>query len=165
MRSGNIKIPVFIAAAALSIVYLSGCADDPPLTADGECALEITALGDLSLNADAPHYVPMANAEVLMSSEYGIIECRTDKNGMLNLKNLPSSVYNINIKMRHPDNPAILITGDLLKIPLGSGRVFTDTLFAVQIAGTGIAINEIYATGSINDFNYYYDQYIELYNY
>lgn len=165
MKIGNIKISILFAAAAVSFIYLSGCADNPPLTADGECALEITALGDISLNADVPHYVPMANAEVIMSSEYGIIECRTDENGMLSLKNLPSSVYDINIKMRHPDNPAILITGDLLKISVTAARIFTDTLFAVQIAGTGIAINEIYAAGPVNDFNYYYDQYIELYNY
>jgi hypothetical protein len=165
MRRRNIKISLLLAAAAVSFIYLSGCADNPPLTADGECMLEITALGNISLNADAPHYVPMANAEVILSSEYGIIECRTDENGMLNLKNLPSSVYDINIKMRHPENPAILITGDLLKISVTSARIFTDTLFAAQIAGTGIAINEIYAAGPINDFTYYYDQYLELYNY
>ncbi|HEX2983460.1 MAG TPA: hypothetical protein VHO28_07945, partial [Ignavibacteriales bacterium] len=38
-------------------------------------------------------------------------------------------------------------------------------LFAVQTAGTGIAINEIYASGPSGGGVYIYDQFIELYNY
>ncbi|HEX3072165.1 MAG TPA: DUF4876 domain-containing protein [Ignavibacteriales bacterium] len=163
-KSETAKIFFPFVAAIFLILNLSGCTEEPPVTTDGRGSIEITAMGDMSLT-DAARYVPLANAKAFVTSEYGIFEFQTDEHGVLKLENLPSSIYNINIKMRHPDNSSILISGNLLDIPITTSEVYTDTLFAVQTAGTGIAINEIYASGPVNDILFYADQYIELYNY
>jgi hypothetical protein len=149
---------------AASLLHLSGCTEEPPVTPDGRGSIEIIALGDISLT-DTAKYVPLANTKAFVTSEYGVFEFQTDERGILKLENLPSSVYNINIKMRHPDNSSILISGNLLDIPITTSEVYTDTLFAAQTAGTGIAINEIYAAGPVTDIRFISDQFIELYNY
>ncbi|HEX2983462.1 MAG TPA: DUF4876 domain-containing protein [Ignavibacteriales bacterium] len=143
---------------------MSGCTEEPSSTPDGRGSIEIIAMGDMSLT-DAAKYVPLANAKAFVTSEYGVFEFQTDEHGILRLDNLPSSIYNINIKMRHPENSSILITGNLLEIPITTNEVYMDTLFAAQTAGTGIAINEIYASGPVTDIKFISDQFIELYNY
>ncbi|HEX3073974.1 MAG TPA: hypothetical protein VHP30_10210, partial [Ignavibacteriales bacterium] len=163
IRKAKYLLPSLIMMAAF-LLHLSGCAEEPPVTPDGRGSIEITAMGDMSLT-DTAKYVPLANAKAFVTSEYGVFEFQTDEHGILKLENLPSSVYNINIKMRHPDNSSILISGNLLDIPITTREVYADTLFADQTAGTGIAINEIYASGPVNDIKFYSDQFIELYNY
>jgi hypothetical protein len=45
-----------------------------------------------------------------------------------------------------------------------SGQVSADTILSKPISSTGIAINELYVAGPINNMFFFYDQFIELYN-
>ena len=45
-----------------------------------------------------------------------------------------------------------------------SGQVTADTVFSKTISSTGIAINEIYSVGPVNNMFFFYDQFLELYN-
>lgn len=165
MKKSILRISCLLPFTVISFFLLNGCAEDAPVTPDGGGIIEIMSLGDISLNNDSIHYVPMANAKAYISSEYGVFEKQTDEYGILKLENLPSAVYSINIRMNHPDNPYILITGNLMDITIGTAQIHRDTLRASQISGTGIAISEVYSVGSPNDIYYYFDQFIELYNY
>jgi hypothetical protein len=146
------------------IILLASCRQEPPLAVDGRGEMTIYAMGDTALVDSTPVFVKMTNAKVILASEYGMMIKYTDENGVLNLNGLPASIYSITVRMSHPLNPNILLVGNLREIDLGAER-FIDTIYASQIANTGIAINEIYAGGPLNNIFFFYDQFIELYNY
>lgn len=150
---------------SLFLFVLMSCHEEPPITPDGNSKISIVALGDTTLVDTIPHYIPMQNAKVILSSEYGLMIKSTDQNGSLILEGLPASTYSISVRMPHPLNSNILIVGNIRDVEVTPGRTTVDTLMAEQVANTGIAINEIYAGGPLNNIFFFYDQYIELYNY
>lgn len=155
------KLLIFV---SLIIVILQfGCAENPPSMADGQGQLHITALRNTGTEAK-PVYIPLSKAKVILTSEYGASIEYTDNNGVLQLNNLPSATYNISVRMTHPDDPTIIFSGSLKSVYIGAGTVVADTLITKAISSSGIAINEVYISGPVNNFFYFYDQYIELYN-
>lgn len=150
---------------SLSLFVIISCQEEPPITPDGNSKISIFALGDTTLVDTIPHYIPMQNAKVILSSEYGLMIKSTDQNGSLILEGLPASTYSISVRMPHPLNSNILIVGNIRDVEVTPGRTAVDTVMAEQVANTGIAINEIYAGGPLNNIFFFYDQYIELYNY
>ena len=156
------KINLFLFVATL---FLISCQEDPPNVPDGSSRINIVALGDTSLVDSIPHYVPMQNAKVILASEYGMMIRYTDNNGNLFLEGLPAATYNISARISHPANPNILIVGNLRDIEISPEKIRTDTIIASQVANTGIALNEIYCAGPVNNIFYFYDQFLELYNY
>lgn len=147
------------------LLILVSCHENPPVVADGNAKINLIAFGDTTLVDSIPHYIPMQNAKVILASEYGIMLRNTDTEGKLLVEGLPAATYNISVRMSHPENPNILIVGNIRDVLVSPDRTVNDTIFAEQVANTGIAINEIYAGGPVNNIFFFYDQYIELYNY
>ncbi|MGE5399717.1 MAG: DUF4876 domain-containing protein [Ignavibacteriales bacterium] len=144
------------------LIMLQGCAEKPPVMPDGESQMTIKAVWNSSTDS-IPHYLPMPNAKVILSSEYGFMVRYTNESGVLDLSGIPSAVYNVSVRMQHPSDPGIILVGTRLSIQTFSRKPAVDTVYAKPISSTGIAINEIYAAGPVSHL-YWYDQYIELYN-
>jgi len=160
------KNKIIIWTLSFLIAGVIGCKETPPTYPDGQGALSILALGDTSFVDTIKHFAPLKNAKVVLASEYGIMIKYTDNDGFLKLSNLPASVYQITVRQPHPQNPNVLIVGNLMNIPIGmTDKLYSDTVKAEQIPSSGIAINEVYAGGPVNNIYFFYDQFIELYNY
>lgn len=151
-------IPVFF-------IILAGCMENPPAIKDGYGKLSIIAYGDTAIADTVPAYIRMRNAKVILTSEYGTMIRYTNDEGILSLETLPSAVYNITFRMVHPLVNSRVLVGNIKNIEITSDRVYVDSVFASPVSNTGLAINEIYCAGPINNFFYFYDQFIELYNY
>ncbi|NWF90525.1 MAG: DUF4876 domain-containing protein [Ignavibacteriaceae bacterium] len=147
------------------LLGLISCQEEPPVVPDGNSKINLMALGDTTLVDSIPHFIPMQNAKVILSSEYGLMIKYTDQNGSLILEGLPAAAYSISVRMPHPLNENILLVGNIRDVQVSPAQVTADTIFAEQVANTGIAINEIYAGGPLNNIFFFYDQFIELYNY
>lgn len=148
-----------------STLFIISCFEEPPVMHDGNGKITLFALGDTSLTDSSHYFIPMCNAKVILTSEYGQRIFYTDNNGYFVAEGLPSSIYNISIRLPHPLNPNILLIGNINNIEIGSNSNFADTVKAEQVANTGICINEIYAGGPVNNIFFFYDQFIEIYNY
>jgi hypothetical protein len=136
-----------------------------PVAAEGNTIAKIVVLGDTTVVGDTPAYAPLKNAKVILTSEYGVMVRFTDDKGILLLQGIPSSTYGITARLVHPRYSNILLVGTSKNREIISGKVFEDTIKATQVANTGIAINEIYSGGPVNNIYFFFDQYIELYNY
>ena len=145
-------------------LLLAGCKEAPPVGVDGNAAMEIYSVWDSVRQDLTTVSSPMKNAKVILTSEYGTFVKTTDDYGILSLSGLPSALYNISIRMPHPSDPSILLVGSLREVPLISGNTFSDTILAKPISSSGIAINEVYACGPVNNIFFFFDQFIELYN-
>ena len=158
MKTIKLLIPL------LFFALIFGCEEKPPTMHDGEATIHFLALFNTSTDSLNPNYITLPNAKVILSSEYGIQIKKTDANGVFYCTGLPSSSYNISVRMPHPDDSKILLTANLKDINIISGHEFYDTVYAKPISSSGIAINEIYSGGPLNNLFFFYDQYIELYN-
>ena len=146
------------------LLLFSGCSEIPPVGVDGNAKIEIYSVWD-SVRQDLSTVTsPMKNADAILTSEYGILVRTTDENGVLNLNGLPSSVYSISVRMKHPADSEIILVGNLHDVEITSGRIFSDTIFGKPIFSSGISINEVYACGPVNNIFFFFDQFIELYN-
>lgn len=148
----------------LVVVFLFSCNEEPPTIFDGNAKIELLAIWDTSTVENNPQYIPLKNAKVILTSEYGVSIRKTDDNGRLLISGLPSSTYSISVRMPHPLDPNILLVGSVRDREISTGNIFQDTIIAKPISSTGISINEIYASGPVNSIYYFYDQFIELYN-
>lgn len=158
------RIIVLLGLLATTI-FLASCTEEPPAMVEGQAELHLMALGDTALVDTLPTVIPLANAKVILSSEYGKMIKYADNNGVLKLTDIPSSIYDIAVRQNHPLNKNILLAGNLSDVKIYSGEIISDTILAEQISNTGIAINEIYCAGPVNQQFYFYDQFIEIYNY
>jgi hypothetical protein len=150
-------IPLFL------LIYLGGCMQNPPVVQDGNGTLELKAVWNKSLDA-TPDLAPLQNAKVILSSQYGMQVYYTGSDGYLRLSHLPSANYNISVKGIHPDDPTIILVASKRGLNIGSGQTCTYTDTAKPVSNSGIAINEIYSAGPVNNIFYFYDLFIELYN-
>ncbi len=148
----------------LLLILFAGCKEKPPTGIDGGAELKLFSVWDSVLQDLSTVTSPMKNAKVILNSEYGIFIKNTDDKGILNLSGLPSSIYNISVRMQHPVDPNILLVGSLRDVQITSGITFVDTIVAKPISSFGIAINEVYACGPVNNIFFFFDQFIELYN-
>ena len=146
------------------LFLLAGCREAPPVGVDGNAEVKIYSIWDSVLQDLSTVPSPMKNAKAILSSEYGTLVRTTDENGILKLSGLPSSTYSISIRMPHPADPSILLVGNLRDVSIISGSEFSDTIVAKPISSSGIAINEVYACGPVNNIFFFFDQFIELYN-
>lgn len=146
------------------LLLMAGCAEDPPTAVDGNATLVIVAIWNSSGNDSLPTFEPLAGAKVLLTSEYGSMVRATDNAGVLRLDHLPAATYSIAIRRSHPLDPGIQLVGSVTGLKTQSGLVIADTVLSRSISSTGIAINEIYSVGPLNDMFFFYDQFLELYN-
>jgi hypothetical protein len=145
------------------LFYMYGCMQNPPVVQDGNGSLELKAVWDKSLDS-IPDLVPLPHAKVILSCQYGMSIYYTDSVGTLKLNHLPSAKYNISVKAPHPDYPTLILVGANRDVNIGTGLPGTQTIIAKTVPNTGIAINEIYCSGPVNNMFYFYDLFIELYN-
>lgn len=148
----------------LLLLLVIGCRENPPAGVDGGAEIQLFSVWDSVLQDLSTIPSPMKNAKVIFNSEYGTFAKMTDENGVLSLNGLPSAIYSISVRMQHPIDPNILLVGSLRDVHIISGIKFSDTILAKPISSYGIAINEVYACGPVNNIFFFYDQYIELYN-
>ncbi len=148
----------------VALIGMAGCVQDPPVTVDGNATIVVKAVWNSSGNDSLPVYVPLAGAKVTLISEYGTMVRATDLSGTVTLDHLPASSYTVSVRRAHPLDPGIQLVGSAIGLVVRSGQVTADTVMAKPISSTGIAINEIYAAGPINNMFFFYDQFIELYN-
>ncbi len=147
------------------LLLCAGCAQEPPTAVDGNGTMVITALWDPAASGQpAGTPVPLSDAKVIISSEYGMMVRQTDPAGVLRLEKLPSAHYNVSVRKGHPDDPSIQLVGSLLDLLVQSGSSRRDTVYARAISSTGISINELYTVGPVNSMFFFYDQFLELYN-
>jgi len=147
------------------LLAIISCNENPPSVQEGNAVLKIIALGDTSLTGTASAYVPLRNAKVILSSEYGIMVKYTDDMGILTLTGIPSTTYSYSVRKAHPTIPNVLLVANVVNHVVSSGKTVVDTVKATQIANTGICINELYIGGPVNNVFFFYDLYFELYNY
>ncbi|MCK4641590.1 MAG: DUF4876 domain-containing protein [Candidatus Marinimicrobia bacterium] len=150
----------------IPILFLSGCFKGKPTQFDGELAVKIYVIFEGNYLPDIP---------VLLSTfDYNISTYidTTDSAGLAEFEPIPYADYKVNIKataiLPSFDNPDSLVeftvVGACIVEP-GDGGIFIDTLEVIASgAESGLKINEIYYTGPPNNFFYWYDQFIELYN-
>jgi hypothetical protein len=145
------------------LIYLCGCKENPPVVHDGDGVIELKAVWDRSTDS-IPDIVPLQYAKVIMSSQYGIQIYSTGADGFLRLNHLPSANYNISVRSPLPEDKTIILVGAVRDVKIASGQTCTPTITAKPVSSSGIAINEIYSVGPVNNIFYFYDLFIELYN-
>jgi hypothetical protein len=146
-----------------AVLLLSGCHERPPVNFDGSAVLELHAYWNPSGDS-IPVYEPLMKAKVLLISEYGIMIRETDNTGRFYSDNLPYASYSISVRMPHPQDPNIVIVGNIKDLDLITKTSVCDTVYAAAFSSFGISINEIYAVGPLNNIFFFYDQFVELYN-
>ena len=145
------------------ISYLCGCKENPPVTVEGNGVVELKAVWNISTDSTV-NLVPLPNAKVLLQSQYGIQIYYTGADGYLRLNHLPSGTYNISLRAPHPADNSIILVGSIRGVTIKSGQPFIYQDTVKPVSNSGIAINEVYAAGPVNNIFYIYDQFIELYN-
>lgn len=163
MNRIRIKYYLLTISLILSTHLLNGCLENPPSAIDGQGVLEIVVLWD-STYTDSTMAVPVSEAKVIVSSRYTAVVCQTNQDGKLYLSNLPTTVYGYTVRKSHPIDPNIILIGSKQNLEVISGIPICDTVYLKPISSFGISINEIYCVGPINNFFFFFDQFIELYN-
>ena len=148
----------------LLVLFIFSCKEEPPTQVDGKAELKIYVFWNNSEIDSVKNFVPMANAQMILSSEYGVQIKHTDENGVMDLKHIPSSTYQISAHGNHPIDNKIVIVGNIKNVEVNSGNSVVDTIYAKPVSASGIAINEIYSAGPVNKIFFIFDQFIELYN-
>lgn len=147
----------------VSLLYLNGCIENPPLIQDGNGTLELQAVWNQSQDS-IPDLQPLANAKVLLNSQYGMRIAYTDINGMLKLEHLPTANYSISVRASHPFDKNIILVGAVRDVAIATDNIAKQNILTIPVSSKGISINEIYSCGSVNNISYVNDQFIELYN-
>ena len=145
------------------LIYLYICKENPPVVADGNGTIELKAVWNNSADS-IPNIVPLQNAKIMLSSQYGLQIFYTGSDGSLRLNHLPSAVYNVSVKAYHPQDHTIVLVGAVRDLNISSGQISTPTITAKPVSSSGISINEIYCVGPVNNIFYFYDLFIDLHN-
>lgn len=146
-------------------LFLSGCTlEDKPTGWDGEGVLEVYLVWESFTPEGESEILPVIDADVRASSEYGTFHSTTNEFGMSEFKNLPTSSYIVSARSFHPLDSLIVLVGSLENMSVVSGMQTSDTLTVLPMPQSGIVINELYTSGPVNDMFYFFDQFVELYN-
>ena len=165
----------------ISIVLLTAtCRRQMPTQKDGALSLRFI-VADTSgvIQTDQKlGYAPLSFSQVVLESKkYFTPEGNqktyyafTDSHGIAVINNLPVADYSLSVikdtVYTHPETQLSVkakLTGSSL-IRMTEDRINMDTLETQKAPDTSPVINEIYYCGPKNNANYFYDQYIELYN-
>ncbi len=144
-------------------LFLYSCEQKPPTQVEGNAELDVTVQWDSTCGMDSI-WLPLPNATIVLSSEYGNYTYHSDATGAINISEIPSAVYQVSARAIHPFNPNILLVGTQKGVEVYSGKKVDCKIFTTAISAAGISINELYVGGPVNNFYFFYDQYIELYN-
>ncbi|MFH0733147.1 MAG: DUF4876 domain-containing protein [bacterium] len=155
---------IFKVVIILALFGLAACREEMPNLVDGNAEIKLVALWDTSSVAGVIKYTPLPGAKVILNSIYGVFVKYLDNEGKISIGNLPSASYDISVRMPLPEDPSIIIVGNIKGVEVNPGDVAIDTVFGKAISSSGISINEIYACGPVNNIFFFYDQFIELYN-
>ena len=154
----------FLYIIGLFILFdLYGCMQNPPVVQDGNGSVVLKAVWNKSTDS-IPDVVPLQNAQVMMNSQYGIQIYYTGSDGFLRLDHIPTAVYSISIKAHHPTDASVILVGSIGNLNIISGQTYTSIDTVKPVSNTGIAINEVYSVGPVNNIFYFYDLFLELYN-
>ncbi len=154
----------YLALITLSIFLLTACNENSPNMTEGNTIIEIEAVWHSVPGDTTSTLLPMSNAKIIFSSEYGTQVKQADEDGKLTIEGLPSSTYSIACRMYYPADSSIQLVHNERDIKVVSGSPVQKTFIAEAVSSTGIAINEVYCGGPKNSIFYFYDQFIELYN-
>jgi len=153
-----------ILLAVLTSFMLISCEENPPVTVEGNSLIKLVAFWHSVPGDSTSALLPMSSAKVILSSEYGTMTKSLDENGQISIAGLPSATYSISIRKAYPDDASIQLIYSIKNVAIKSGGVYTDSVVADPVSSSGIAINEVYCAGPINNIYFFYDQFIELYN-
>jgi len=159
-------------------LLLSACFNQRPTEFDGSYALKMVLVfrdSTLGYNERLSN-IPVA----IHTDEYNIADytATSDDSGIVIFDNLPWAAFDPLIKVKvllpYIDSSGIERTDSLINYTLidttiaitpSSDSITIDTIFTITAnLLPGLKINEIYYTGPENRNNWFYDQYIELYN-
>ena len=146
------------------VIIIISCQEDPPVYVDGTSVLSITAVWNTASNEEEANYSPLSNAKVLLISNYGERLEHTDNEGKLELNNLLAAEYNISVTGNHPNYENLLLIGGKGNVLVSPQNSVSDTILTKIVSSSGIAINEVYSVGPVNNIFYFYDLFVELYN-
>jgi hypothetical protein len=152
---------LLILTSALLFAFVA-CEEDPPTVEDGKARADISVKLDTAAVTDSIDYLP--NADIFLNSEYGNMHFVADEQGRVTVTNIPSAVYQISAKGYHPSVPSLLMVGTIKDVEIYSGKTVELDITASPVSTGDIVINELYVAGPVNNFYFFYDQYIELYN-
>ncbi len=157
------KIKYLSVVLLISAMIFSSCKkEEMPVQVDGEAQVNIHAKIDSASMIDSIDYIP--NAEIILTSEYGNLQYHTDETGFVSIKNIPSAIYQISAKGYHPSLDSVLMVGSVKDVEIYSGKSIDLNVYTKNVSLGSIVINELYVSGPVNNFYFFYDQYIELYN-
>ncbi|MEA3500111.1 MAG: DUF4876 domain-containing protein [Candidatus Marinimicrobia bacterium] len=154
-----------------NFILIIGCLNNQniPSTYDGKMDITLQAWFEIdSLNDEAK--LSSIPVEIFTYAYEGCSYINsTDSNGIVTFENLPWSEYNVNI-----NSEIIVDYGTFIDtMPIISAGIYNpdssmNTIDTINIlcggSKKGLKINEIYSVGPPNNFFYFFDQYVELYN-
>lgn len=163
-KMGGKKVFKYLVSITI-LVVLVGCVKDKPISYDGNLEINLYVTYQ-----DTPAvYLPVYLTPIDFRD--GVYVDTTDTNGLATFTGLMFSQYKVRASADlylpsdvHPGQfDTISVIGSKVIIPDGS--IVVDSL-EVMTSGAepGLKINELYTVGPPNDFFYFYDQFIELYN-
>jgi len=150
----------------LASLMLTGCFKDSPEYYDGDMSIELTVVYD--------NDAVIATGVTIKTIDYEMdtVCDTTDSSGFVSFTGLPWATYQATVRssgivpsfLDSTDYDTLLVVGTMKLMP-GPNGIIKETLY-VESSGTqpGLKINEIYSVGPPNNFYYFFDQYIELYN-
>ncbi len=145
----------------LILIVFTSCMEKAPVETEGEGSIFLSTQMCDPVTKDTT-ILPFA--KVFLISEYGMNIKQTDENGLLNLKNLPVTQYDIVVKGNKKEYSKVTFVGNYKDIDLNQNNMQQIEIVGNAVSATGIAINELYVSGPVNSIFYFYDQFIELYN-
>jgi len=150
----------------IPILFLQGCFKGKPTQFDGELVVKLYVMFEGNCRPNIP--VTLSTFDYNISTYIDT----TDSAGLAEFEAIPYAEYKVNVKatVMVPafDNPDSLVELNVVGADIvtpGAEDIIIDTLEIVASgAEPGLKINEIYAAGPPNNFFYWFDQFIELYN-
>ncbi|MDD5766336.1 MAG: DUF4876 domain-containing protein [Candidatus Marinimicrobia bacterium] len=162
-----------------SIIFaFSACFREAPMMYDGTMNITLyMVFQDSNLGYD----LALSNMKVVIKTgnyDNSAFIATTDSAGKAVFNNIPWANYDVDImekvKLPYLDSAGVAVPDSFIYLglvdtsvvysPDSLGNVI-DTVYAIAGAPSeGLKINEIYYTGPINRSNWFYDQYVELYN-
>jgi hypothetical protein len=147
------------------VIFILSCDFNKPSLLDSGISQRIAVYDTTGvynpLDSTRMSAIPFARV-ILASQEYNkTFSFNTDSSGIAAIDNILASDYDLYAE--YQISIGSVLTASAFK------RIYypilgVDTLFVRSVAQSPIVINEIYSCGPPNNVNYFYDQYIELYN-
>ncbi len=150
----------------LLIVNFSGCNREYTLTKRRKLTIHLYVKYDNKIVKNIPVSLKTNNSNIPILIE------STDSTGLVVFKNLPFAKYHANVRgnviipsFLEPDElDTIIVVGSSI-IEQKNKDIYQDTIYTKTLGTSpGLKINEIFFSGSPNNFGYQGDQFIELYN-